>query len=189
MIDDYLGSCKKQFEYYKYLGDKTFESLKEEDIFHQSTLKSNSIAVIVQHMHGNMLSRWTNFLTSDGEKEWRNRDQEFELYLSSKDEMLEKWNSGWLCLFEALDSINTTNFNTTIYIRNQGHNIVEAINRQLCHYAYHVGQIVNIGRDRTEKWKSLSIPKGDSKTYNKTTFAEGKRKEHFSDKYIKKESK
>ena len=118
--------------------------------------ESNSIAIIVNHLYGNMKSRWTEFLTSDGEKEWRNRDNEFENQMKSKKELLIKWNDGWQYLFRALNSINTENFNTEIYIRNQSHSIVEAINRQLSHYSYHVGQIVFIGKMiKTTDWQSL----------------------------------
>lgn len=184
MIDDCLESAKKQFQYYKYLGDKTFELLVEDDYFYKPSSLSNSIAVIVQHLYGNMMSRWTDFLTSDGEKEWRNRDQEFELYLNDMKEVKEKWEIGWTCLFDALDTINNENFNTTVYIRNQGHTIIQAINRQLCHYSYHVGQIVFIGRERSIKWESLSIAKGTSKEYNKQQLERGQRKEHFTDKYL-----
>ena len=93
-----------------------------------------------------MKSRWTNFLSSDGEKEWRNRDLEFESVIKTKAELIEKWNAGWRCLFNALDSINKENFEIKVYIRNQEHSIMDAINRQLAHYSYHVGQILYIGK-------------------------------------------
>lgn len=129
-----------------------------------------------------MKSRWTNFLTSDGEKEWRNRDLELESVIHSREEFLEKWNQGWSFLFEALDTINVTNFNTPIYIRNQEHTIVEAINRQLAHYSYHIGQIVYIGRMiKSDDWKSLTIPKGKSSEFNHKKFSKGKHDGHFSD--------
>jgi len=187
MKTDYLISVRKQFEYYKLLGERTFEQLEEKDLFWQFNEQSNSIAITVNHLWGNMLSRWTDFLTSDGEKEWRNRDLEFESVITTKAELLEKWNEGWNCLFTALDSIDEDNFETIIYIRNQGHSIVEAINRQLAHYAYHTGQIVYTGRMiKGESWTSLSIPKGKSADFNKEKFAKGKHKAHFTDEVLKK---
>lgn len=183
---DYLESVTKQFQYYKMLGDKTFEQLAEADLFWQYNEASNSIAIIVKHLWGNMLSRWTDFLTTDGEKTWRNRDAEFEADIQTKTELLEKWETGWACLFEALETINAENFDTIIYIRNQGHTITEAINRQLAHYAYHVGQIVFVGRMiQNEKWQSLSIPKGKSADFNAEKFAQEKKKKHFTDEFLK----
>ena len=185
MEENYLESVTKQFEYYKMLGEKTFDQIKEEDIFWQYNSESNSIAVIVKHLWGNMMSRWTDFLTTDGEKDWRNRDAEFEQDIRSKEELLAKWNEGWNCLFEAINSINKEDFGTIIYIRNMGHTIVEAINRQLAHYSYHVGQIVYIGRMiKGEEWKSLSIPKGKSMKYNKEKFSKPKPKEHFTKEFL-----
>lgn len=178
---NYLESAKKQFAYYKKLGENTFRQLEETDLFWQYNPESNSIAIIVRHLWGNMLSRWTDFLHADGEKEWRNRDTEFEPGIKSAAELWEKWEAGWACLFTALDSINQENFATTVYIRNMGHTIPEAVNRQMSHYAYHVGQIVFIGRMiKGEAWQSLSIPKGRSAAYNEKKFAQPKRKEHFT---------
>jgi len=183
--NDYLTSVKKQFAYYKMLGDKSFEQVNEEDLFWQPASNSNSIAVIGKHLWGNMKSRWTDFLIADGEKQWRNRDEEFEATIKTKDALLKHWQEGWDCVFTALDSINESNFETTIYIRNQGHTIVEAINRQLAHYAYHVGQIVFIAKIKnSENWQSLSIPKGDSKNFNATKFSKAKHKAHFTDELL-----
>ena len=185
MEKNYLYSVIQQFKYYKLLGEKTFAQLKETDLFWQYNDANNSIAIIVKHLNGNMLSRWTEFLTSDGEKKWRNRDGEFEASIKTRAELRVRWEEGWKCLFEALEGINKDNFNTTIYIRNQGHTIVEAINRQLAHYAYHVGQIVFIGgMIRGEKWTSLSIPKGKSKDYNREKFSIEKHKEHFTKEFL-----
>lgn len=188
MTEDYLESVKKQFAYYQLLGEKTFAQLKDEELFFQPNEASNSIAVMVNHLWGNMLSRWTDFLSSDGEKEWRNRDLEFENVINTRDELLEKWNNGWTCLFNALNSINEGNRNQLVYIRNQGHTITEAINRQLAHYAYHVGQIVYLGRQiKDQDWQSLSIPKGGSQAYNAEKFGQEKKKGHFTDEYLKKD--
>lgn len=182
MKTEYLNNIKIQFEYYKSIGEKTFNQLEEKDLFWQYNEESNSIAVIVNHLWGNMKSRWTDFLTSDGEKEWRNRELEFESVIKTKDELLQRWNDGWECLFDALNSINENNFNTKIYIRNQEHSIIEAINRQLAHYSYHIGQIVYVGRMvKGSDWKSLSIPKGKSFEFNKKKFSKGKHDGHFSD--------
>lgn len=169
MQENYLNSVKEQYAYYKHLGEKTFSQLDDEALFWHPDPAGNSIAMIVNHLWGNMLSRWTDFLTSDGEKEWRQRDLEFEEIINTREELLEKWEEGWRCVFSALDSINTENFDTTVYIRNQPHSIVEAVNRQLAHYASHVGQIVFIGKMALgDDWKSLTIPKGGSKAFNQS---------------------
>lgn len=185
MIKNYLESIRKQFEYYKQLGERTFDQLDENELFWQYNEASNSIGITVNHLWGNMLSRWTDFLTTDGEKEWRNREAEFEDEIRSRKDLLNKWEEGWTCLFEALDSVNAANFEQLVYIRNQGHTITEAINRQLAHYAYHVGQIVYIGRMiKGKDWQSLSIPKGASKAYNAQKFASEKKRGHFTDEYL-----
>ncbi|MEQ8359014.1 MAG: DUF1572 family protein [Cytophagales bacterium] len=181
MIENYLINIKTQFKYYKSLAEKTFDQMIEEDLFKQYNEESNSIAIIVNHLRGNMLSRWTDFLNSDGEKEWRQRDMEFESVIKDKEDLIQKWEEGWQCLFDALDSIKEDNFNTKIYIRNQEHSIVDAINRQFAHYAYHVGQIVYIGKMYSKNWKSLSIAKGKSSDFNRKKFDKGRHKGHFSD--------
>ena len=182
---NYLSSVRKQFAYYRLLGDKTFEQLEDVQLFELPASNSNSIAIIVNHLWGNMMSRWTDFLSSDGEKSWRDRDTEFEDIIVDKETMLERWNEGWDCLFTALDSIDEENFSTTVYIRNQGHTITEAINRQLAHYAYHVGQIVFIGRMYSrQNWNSLSIPKGGSEAYNDQKFAKDRHQAHFTDEFL-----
>jgi len=185
MTNDYLQSAIKQFEYYQLLGNKTFQQLTEEQLFWRYNEESNSIATIVKHLWGNMLSRWTDFLTTDGEKEWRNRDAEFENDIQSKQELLDKWNEGWQCLFAALNSITDADWTKEIHIRNQGHSVTEAINRQLAHYPYHIGQIVFIGKMVCNtNWSSLSIPKGNSAVFNADKFAAAKHKEHFTDEFI-----
>ncbi len=162
-MSSYLNSAKKQFEYYKSLGDKTFQQLSEEQIFWHPNEENNSVAIIVKHIAGNMLSRWTNFLTEDGEKEWRNRDKEFINSFETKEDVIAYWEEGWNCLFNAINPLITEDSERIIYIRNQGHTITEAINRQLSHYAYHVGQIVFLAKILLDSnWKSLSIPKGQS---------------------------
>jgi len=170
----FLKDSIKRFRYYKDLGDKTFVQLQEEDFFKQPDTESNSIAVIVQHMYGNMLSRWTNFLTEDGEKEWRKRDAEFEAIECSKEDILSFWNDGWKCLFATLEGLTNADLHKTITIRTEPLKVYDAILRQLAHYPYHVGQIVYLGRlYKKEDWKSLSIPKGNSSDY-----LEAVKKEH-----------
>lgn len=182
MESSYLSSILKQFEYYKLLGDKTFEQLSQKDLFWHYNQQSNSISVIVKHMVGNMLSRWTNFLNEDGEKTWRHRDEEFIDTYTNKQELLKSWENGWNCLFEALKPLKTKDLERIIYIRNQGHTATEAINRQLAHYAYHIGQIVFLAKQiKAEDWQSLSIPKGKSSTYNEEKFKKDKEIKHFTD--------
>lgn len=165
--NEYLSTAIKRLKYYKELGEKTFDQLEEKDFHHLPSSESNSIAIIVQHLAGNMLSRFTNFLTEDGEKEWRQRDDEFEMHNSSKQQVIDTWNKGWQCCFAALESLKEDDLLKTIYIRQEPLNVVDAINRQLAHYPYHIGQIVFIGRMIKDKsWKNLSIPKGQSLQYN-----------------------
>lgn len=189
MKNDYLESVTKQFEYYKMLGEKTFEQVSDPNLFIQLNPESNSIATIVKHLSGNMLSRWTDFLASDGEKEWRNRDAEFENDIQTRAEMLDCWNQGWNCFMKALNSLTEADLSRIIYIRNQGHTVTEAINRQLAHYPYHIGQIVFIGKVlASEGWRSLSIPKGNSNQFNAQKFAQPKHKEHFTQEFLGKNS-
>ncbi|MBB5644989.1 DUF1572 domain-containing protein [Pedobacter cryoconitis] len=187
LINNYLESVFKQFEYYKMLGEKTFAQLSDAELFYQYNPESNSIATIVKHISGNMLSRWTDFLTTDGEKDWRNREAEFDNDVKDSAELMLLWNKGWDCLFTALKTVNEDNFEQIIYIRNQGHSITEAINRQLAHYPYHIGQIVFLGKMLKDKdWGSLSIPRGDSQKYNGEKFAQPKTKAHFTDEFLSK---
>src|SRR6476469_7872132 len=163
----FLKDCIKRFEYYKSLGDKSFDQLSEKDFFFKPSAESNSIALIVQHMYGNMLSRWTNFLTEDGEKEWRNRDKEFEDSEATKADIISFWNEGWTCIFNALNSLSEDDLSKTIYIRNEPLIVYDAILRQLAHYPYHVGQILFIAKMiKDSEWKSLSITKGQSQQFN-----------------------
>lgn len=164
---EYLTTIIKRLKYYKELGEKTFEQLNDQDLHFLPTAESNSIAIIVQHLAGNMLSRFTNFLTEDGEKEWRRRDDEFEVHNYSKKQVIDIWDKGWECCFHALESLTENDLVTIIYIRKEPLTVVDAINRQLAHYPYHIGQIVYIGRMiRDKDWKNLSIPKGHSLQYN-----------------------
>jgi len=182
----YLESAKKQFLYYKTLADKSFEQLQDDQLFIAVNENCNSIAVIVKHMSGNMLSRWTDFLTSDGEKEWRNRDDEFEDTYTSKSELIAAWEKGWSCFLNALDQLKAEQLSEIIYIRNEGHTVVEAINRQLAHYPYHVGQIVFYAKLlKNSEWDSLSIPKNKSTNYNADKFSKEKAIRNFTDEELK----
>ncbi len=157
---DFLNSCIKRYEEYKALGDRTFEQLEEADMQFQPNDASNSIAIIIRHMHGNMMSRWTNFLTEDGEKEWRKRDEEFETNQFSKQQLIELWEEGWKTVLDALRSLQEEDLVKTITIRKQPLTVTDAILRQLAHYSSHVGQLMYIGKMcRNEDWKSLSLPK------------------------------
>lgn len=186
MTETYLESARKQFQYYKLLGEKTMAQLSDEQLFWQHDAESNSIALIVKHLWGNMRSRWTDFRDSDGEKPWRDRDREFELSFHTRAELMQLWQEGWQYLFDALDSITPADFERTIYIRHQGHSLVDAINRQLAHYPYHVGQIVFIGKMmRESEWTSLSIPRHASDAFNAEKFAKPKHDAHFTDEFLK----
>ena len=166
---EYLQTVIRRFKYYKELGDKTFEQLNDWDFNYQPNEESNSISIIIRHMVGNMLSRWTNFLTEDGEKEWRQRDNEFELQDMSKQQLVAYWEKGWACMFEALEALKKKDLKKTVHIRKEPLSVIDAINRQLAHYPYHVGQIIHIAKTiKGKKFQTLSIPRGASTAYNQT---------------------
>ncbi|MDO1500819.1 DUF1572 family protein [Winogradskyella maritima] len=181
-MSSYLSSVIKQFEYYKSLADKTFDQLSFSELNQTFQSEDNSIAIIAKHLAGNMLSRWTNFLEEDGEKSWRHRDSEFINDFESNETLISYWEKGWNCLFHTLNNLSETQLEDTIYIRNQGHTVTEAINRQMIHYAYHVGQMVFIGKSiKGTDWQSLSIPKGNSEIYNSKKFGKSKARRHFTE--------
>ena len=188
----YLESVRKQFLYYKMLGEKAMEQLEPEQLFVAVNDDTNSIATIVKHLSGNMLSRWTDFMISDGEKEWRNRDGEFDPDFNrdnkaSKKELMKVWDEGWNCFLTTLNELTADQLNTIIYIRNEGHTVVEAINRQLAHYPYHIGQIVFYAKMlKKDEWTSLSIPKNKSNSYNADKFSKEKSIKNFTDDELKK---
>ncbi len=158
--EEYLRSIKVIFEKYKIMGDKTFEQLEEKDFHFSLDEESNSIAVIIQHVSGNLLSRFTDFLTSDGEKPTRQRDLEFEEQKLSKSELIKRWNNSWLLLLNSLNGLTNEDLLKTIYIRKEAHSVIEALNRSLTHTVYHVGQIVYLAKHiKKNSWKTLSIPK------------------------------
>lgn len=175
--EDFLRSANRQFLYYKTLGEKAIDQLEPEQLFVSLNDDTNSIATIVKHLHGNMISRWTDFLTTDGEKDSRNRDGEFENDTKDKAELIRLWNEGWACLFNTLNSLKPEDLDKIIYIRNEGHTVLEAINRQLAHYPYHVGQMVFYAKIlKKSEWTSLSIPKNKSNDYNADKFSKEKSK-------------
>ena len=167
LSSEFLPQIIKRFKAYKELADKTFEQLEDKDFFYQPSAQSNSIAIIIQHIYGNAMSRWTNFLTEDGEKEWRKRDAEFEMMDVSRQDLLSFWNTGWNVVFQTLESLKEEDADKTIYIRSEPQKVFDAILRQLAHYSYHVGQIVYMGKLlKDDEWKSLSIPRGQSNQFN-----------------------
>ncbi len=169
----FLDSARYEFNRYKKLGEKTFEQLSEKEIHWVHAKEDNSIAQVVKHISGNMLSRWTNFLTEDGEKSWRHRETEFVEPPKNKEELLQVWEKGWQCLFNALDTITSNNFDQKVKIRGEEHSIIQAIHRQLAHYASHIGQIILLGKTiKGVDWKSLSIPKGKSEAFNQKIFGD-----------------
>ena len=156
----YLESVTKQFLNYKSLADRAISQIEAEQLFFQPNENSNSIAVIAKHMAGNMISRWTDFLTTDGEKPDRNRDGEFENDITDKQQLLLFWEKGWKVFLDTLHSLKPEDLMHTIYIRKEAHSVMEAVNRQLAHYSYHVGQIVYMAKLLKEtEWNSLTIPK------------------------------
>lgn len=179
----FLTGTKKLFQYYKGLGDKAIAQLGDEQIGWRQNEASNSIALIVHHLSGNMLSRFTDFLTSDGEKPWRNGEAEFEVGYKDKAELLAAWEKGWNQLFLTIDSLTEADLDRIIYIRNEGQSVMDAFQRQLARYSSRVGQIVYIAKMlKGNDWKSLSIPSGGSQGYNQDKFSQEKTIRHFTDK-------
>jgi len=169
LASHYLEEARRQFRGYKRLGEGAIAQLTEQEFFITLDPESNSVAVIIKHLAGNMRSRFTDFLTSDGEKPDRNRDQEFEITsASSSADVMRWWEEGWAHVFSAIESLKPADVTRTVTIRGEPHSVLQAINRQIAHYAYHVGQIVFIAKHfRTSEWKSLSIPRGKSEEYNR----------------------
>ena len=164
IIQDYLDDSRKAMRAYKKLAEKALDQLKDDEYFVTLDDESNSVAVVMKHMAGNMFSRWTDFLTTDGEKPNRNRDYEFVILPeTTKDNMRDYWERGWQCVFDALDPLQIEDLEKRVYIRGEEHTVVQAINRQLMHYAYHIGQIVYLAKHfRATDWNSLSIPRNRS---------------------------
>jgi len=164
---EYLSNVTVVFAQYKGLGDKAFAQITGDEFHAKVEPESNSIATIVMHLSGNLLSRWTDFLTTDGEKPWRDRDSEFEDGPRGAEEIIVQWEKGWKCVIDAMASMNEETLSRIITIRGEEHTVLRALNRSLTHTAYHVGQIVFIAKAlRSTGWKSLSVPKGKSKDFN-----------------------
>ena len=171
-------------------GERSMAQVPDDKLNWQFNETTNSIATIVKHLWGNMLSRWTDFLTTDGEKEWRKRDDEFENDIDSREAVMRMWNEGWDILLNTMRSLTIDDLEKTVYIRNMGHTVVEAINRQIAHYAHHVGQVVHIGKMiQGDQWQSLSIPKGKSASFNAEKFSKPKHQGHFSGEILKSPTK
>jgi hypothetical protein len=165
--ENYISSAKNQFTQYKTLGEKAIAQVPDDSIYWQYNSETNSIAIIVKHLAGNMLSRFTDFLTSDGEKKWRNRDAEFENEELTRGQLMALWEKGWDCLSNVLNALQAEDLSKKVLIRNDELTVMEAINRQLTHYAYHIGQIIFLGKMICgNSWKSLSIPKSASGLVN-----------------------
>lgn len=167
-LTSYLADSLAIFRMYKSLGERAMAQVTDEQLHLALDSESNSLAVIVKHLAGNMRSRWTDFLSSDGEKPDRNRDAEFEAPPATRAELMDLWESGWRCLFTALAPLTDADLGRTVHIRNEPHSVMQAINRQVAHYAGHVGQIVFLAKHlQSSQWKSLSIPRGKSAELNR----------------------
>src|SRR5258708_9287489 len=164
----YIRDAIDLFRYYKKLGERAIAQCPDEALFTTLDTESKSIAIIVKHMAGNMRSHWTDFLTTDGEKPDRNRDTEFEDPPGTRTELMEMWEGGWKHLFDALEPLSDADLTRTVTIRTEPHSVLQAINRQMAHYSYHVGQIVYLARHAAaHKWQTLSVPKKKSAEVNK----------------------
>jgi len=165
-LDDALAELRK----YKKFGDKAVAQVTDDDFFRQLDPESNSIALVMKHISGNLRSRWTDFLTTDGEKPDRNRDTEFEKAESdTRESIVARWEAGWRTLFEALEPLGSDDLQRTVSIRGESHTVVQAINRQLTHYASHIGQIVFLAKHFAgDRWRTLSIPRGKSRDFEVT---------------------
>ncbi len=170
---NFLDSSLKLFRYYKSLGEKAIAQLSDEEVLRKPNNESNSIALIVRHLSGNMMSRFTDFLTTDGEKPWRDRESEFDVAYSDKTAMMAAWEKGWACFFEAVEPLKESDLQTIIYVRNEGQTVTDALLRQLAHYASHIGQIIYQAKIlKGESFTTLSIPKGGSAEFNKGKFGQ-----------------
>jgi hypothetical protein len=190
-MSSYISSINKQFKYYKLIAEKAIHQLDDNQLFislngNLPSKYSTSIAIIMKHMSGNMLSRWTNVFEEDGEKPWRERENEFVLGAETREFLMERWEAGWDCLFQVTEHIQESDLEREIFIRNMGQTLTDALNRQLMHYGYHIGQIVLIAKElKGDLWQSLSIPLGESNRYNNEKFNAEKTSQHFTDEFLK----
>jgi hypothetical protein len=161
--DSYVTDATRVLRYYKHLGERAIAQAPDEALITTLDAESNSIAIIVKHLYGNMRSRWTNFLTTDGEKPDRNRDTEFESPAATRDQLIAQWEAGWKYLFDGLASLTDADLARKVLIRSEPHSVMQAINRQVAHYSYHVGQIVFLAKHFTsDRWTTLTVPRGKS---------------------------
>jgi len=168
VIENYHSDAVQSFRNYKRLAERAIEQVRDEEFFAAIDAEANSIGVVVKHIAGNLVSRWTDFLTSDGEKPDRNRDTEFEMMGDTRESLMAFWERGWKTLFDSLEPLTAEDFSRTVTIRGEPHTVVEAVNRQLTHYAYHIGQIVLLAKHfKSSDWKTLSVPKNKSAEFNK----------------------
>lgn len=164
----FLRLAIQTFDTYRNLGEKAMAQVPEDALVREPAEGVNSISIIVNHLAGNMLSRWTDFLTTDGEKTWRHRDREFEPVLQTRDEVMQRWAEGWDCLMATLEALEEQDLSREVLIRSEPHTVEQAIVRQLAHYAYHIGQLVYLAKIiQGDDWQSLSIPKGQSDAFNR----------------------
>jgi len=169
VAEGFLQQAFKRLEGYKQMADKAIAQLSSEQLFKQTAAGSNSIAVIMRHMSGNMESRWTNFLTEDGEKPWRNRDEEFNPPTEDLQSLLMGWDKGWTCLLGTLKRLSAEDLEKTIQIRGETHTVYEAIIRQLMHYSSHVGQIIYVAKwQKGAAWQPLTIARNQSQAFNES---------------------
>lgn len=167
IIENYHADTLQSFRNYKKMAERAIEQVSDEEFFELIDAEANSIALIVKHIAGNLRSRWTDFLTTDGEKEFRNRDTEFELIGDTRESLMQFWETGWRTLFDAIEPLTADDFSRSVTIRGEPHTVIEAINRQLTHYVYHIGQIVLLAKHfRSADWKTLSVPKNKSAEFN-----------------------
>jgi Protein of unknown function (DUF1572) len=176
----YLDEIRRQLRGHKRLVEGALTQLKDDDFFVTLDPESNSVAILIKHVSGNMRSRFTDFLTTDGEKPDRHRDTEFEITSkTSRDELMRWWEEGWTCVFAALDSLMPDDVMRTLYIRQEPHTVVQALNRALTHYAYHLGQITFLAKHfRSTEWKTLSVPRGKSEEFNRMSLEERRKVGH-----------
>jgi hypothetical protein len=163
----YISDSINVFRYYKRLAERAISQVADADLFTELDPQTNSIAIVIKHIAGNMLSRWTDFLATDGEKPHRNRDTEFISPPAARAALLELWEQGWACLFATLEPLTDADLSRTVYIRGEAHSVMQAINRQVAHYQYHIGQIVLLARHfAADRWHSLTIPRNQSAEFN-----------------------
>lgn len=166
-IENYHADAIASFRNYKKMAERAIEQVSDDEFFALIDAEANSIALIVKHISGNLRSRWRDFLVTDGEKADRHRDTEFEIIDDSRESLMEFWETGWQTLFDSLEPLTADDFSRTVTIRGEPHTVVEAINRQLTHYSYHIGQIVLLAKHfKSDEWKTLSVPKNRSAEFN-----------------------